>query len=331
MPAWGKVCQRVLELWISLIVEISTHGSVLKRDHETFLVVNEIEKTEVPAEKVDTIIISANALISTQAIRLCTERNIQLIISDWSGRQLGRFWVSTPGKNTSIRRMQYLNQDTSLAFDISLEITTLKLKRQKRFLTDLKNNRQYTPNELASAIDVISTAITKLSRLRFLRAWKGTLFGIEGSSASVYFRAISACLPSEWSFRERSQYPARDGFNAALNYIYGMGYASTEKVIIMSGLDPNAGFYHADSYGKPTFSFDIMELVRPLMDRTVVSLFTKKIVTEDWFQEQTETGGVFLSKKARATIIQAYAEKNRKIVEQEGWDYCKKVISALGE
>lgn len=309
-----------------MIVEISTHGSVLKRDHETFLVVNENEKAEVPAEKVDTIIITANTLISTQAIRLCIERNIQLVISDWSGRPVGRLWVSTSGKNTEIRRKQYFNQDTGIAFNISLEVTAIKLKRQKKFLADLKHNRRGSNNELESAISGISAAIAKLSKIKFSEGWKETLLGIEGASAAAYFRAISASLPSRWSFQQRSQYPARDGFNAVLNYIYGMGYVDVEKAIIISGLDPNAGFYHADSYGKPTLSFDLMELMRPLLDRTAVSLFTKRLVKEDWFEEQEEIGGIFLSKKARSTIIEAYTEKNRKRVEKEAWDYCKKVI-----
>jgi CRISPR-associated protein Cas1 len=310
-----------------LIVEVSTHGSVLKRDHETFLIVNANEKLEVPAEKVDAILITANALISTHAVRLCIERNIQLVIADWSGRPLGRLWVSTPGKNTEIRRKQYINQDTAIAFNIALEITTIKLKGQKRLLVDLKNNRQNSSDELESAIYAISGAITRLSDIRFGPGWKETLLGLEGSSAAAYFKAISVSLPPKWSFEQRSQYPAKDGFNSVLNYIYGMGYTSVEKVVIMSGLDPNAGFYHADSYGKPTLSFDIIELVRPLMDRTAISLFTKRIVREDWFENQDRVEGVFLSKNARSTIIEAYIEKNKKAVEKESWDYCKKIIS----
>ena len=67
-----------------MIVEISTHGSSLKRDHDCFIIQNINERTEIPAEKIDAINITANVLISTQAIRLCIEKNIQLVISDLS-------------------------------------------------------------------------------------------------------------------------------------------------------------------------------------------------------------------------------------------------------
>jgi CRISP-associated protein Cas1 len=329
MQVWERAFLRALGQWRLLIIEISTHGSVLKRDHESFVVVNGEEKVEVPAAKVDAIIVTSNALLSTQAIRLCIERNIELIVSDWSGRPISRMWQSTPGKNTEIRRKQYLNQDTAIAFEISLEITTIKMKGQKKFLIDLKNNRQDASDELEAAIYSMSVAVTRLKDIKFSGEWKEVLLGIEGACAAAYFKAISASLPSLSQFTHRSQYPAKDGFNAVLNYVYGMGYSSIEKVIIMSGLDPNAGFYHADSYGKPTLCFDLMELVRPLLDRTAVSLFTKRVVNEDWFEKQQEAEAVFLSKKSRLAIIEAYADKNRKAVESVGWDYCKKVISML--
>ena len=38
-----------------MIVEISTHGSSLKRDHDCFVIQNINEKIEIPAEKVDAI------------------------------------------------------------------------------------------------------------------------------------------------------------------------------------------------------------------------------------------------------------------------------------
>jgi CRISPR-associated protein Cas1 len=285
----------------------------------------------VPAEKVDAIVITSNTLMSTQAIRLCLERNIQLVIADLSGRPLGRFWTSTPGKNTEIRRNQYLNQNTKVGFDISCEVTTIKLKRQKDLLVDLRHNRRPDTiiEELETAIRALSATITKLSQLKYSSGWKQLLLGIEGSSAAAYFRAISALLPSQWAFQQRSQHPAEDGFNAVLNYIYGIGYADVEKIVILSGLDPNAGFYHADSYGRPTLSFDIMEMVRPLMDRTAMSLFTKRVAGRDWFEDQQGTLGIFLSRKAKSAIIEAYSEKNRKQIEKETWDYCRKIIKLL--
>ena len=315
-----------------MIVEISEHGSVLKRDHECFIVQTPTEKTEVPAEKIDAIILTANALISTQAVSLCLEKNIQLVLANWSGKPFGRFWVSTPGRATENRRRQYLNQDTAVAFEVSKDIVARKLKAQRKLLVDLKGNRK-TPNEaISNAINAITKSLHNLNNLEYTSSFKQTLLGIEGFAAAEYFLAISAVLPKKYAFKERSRQPAQDKFNAVLNYVYGLTYSTVEKVVILSGLDPNAGIYHADSYGKPTLVFDLIELFRAKVDRIAVKLFTKKYVKDSWFASSEEAPlGVFLSKEGRNAVITAYMNDAYENIEKESWSYCRKMMTTLAK
>jgi CRISPR-associated protein Cas1 len=304
-----------------MIVEISTHGSTLKRNHDSFVIINSEEKIEIPAEKVDAILISANSLVSSQAIRLAMEKQIHIVFTSWSGNPFARVWASSQGKATDLRRWQYLNQNSSTGLKVSLDIVVKKLKRQKKFLSELKSNRAKRIQVLDEAIRTFDDVLQKLKNQNMP---KDSLLGFEGWCAKKYFEAISTILPRKWKFAERTQHPARDAFNAALNYIYGLGYSSVEKVIILTGLDPNAGFYHADSYGKPTLSYDIMELVRPVMDKSIVSLFTKKQIRVNWFEYQNNA--VFLAKNGRIRVITKYIEENKKTVEEEAWNYCRKII-----
>ncbi len=313
-----------------MIIEINTHGSTLKRNHDSFVIHTKDEKTEIPAEKVDTVIISANALISTQAVRLCIEKQIQMVISTWSGKPIARLWSSTQGRSTQLRRNQYLNQDTVIGFDISIMILEKKLREQKMFLIYLKNNRKSPPVKLERVISTINNAIKKVKVIKHTKNYKATLLGLEGSSAAGYFQAISSILPKKWSTEKRSQHPAHDPFNAVLNYLYGMAYVDVEKIVILSGLDPNAGFFHSDSYGKPTLSYDIIETVRPIVDKITVTSFTKKMVYDDWFETQDDiTNGIFLSKNARQFFISTYVENGRKIIETRSWDFCKTIVKKL--
>jgi len=313
-----------------MIIEISTHGSTLKRNHDSFIIQTKDEKTEIPAEKVDAVIISANALISTQAVRLCIEKQIQMVISTWSGKPIARLWSSTQGKSTQLRRNQYLNQDTMIGFDISVMVLEKKLREQKMFLIYLKNNRKSPPVKLEHAVLTINNAIKKVKNIKHSKSYKASLLGLEGASAANYFQAISSILPKKWLIKKRSQHPAHDPFNAVLNYLYGMAYADVEKIIILSGLDPNAGFFHSDSYGKPTLSYDIIEIVRPVVDKITVTSFTKKMVHDDWFETQDDiTNGIFLSKNARQFFISTYVENGRKIIETRSWDFCKTIIKKL--
>ena len=315
-----------------MIVEISEHGSVLKRNHDCFLIQTPSDKIEIPAEKVDAIMITANALVSTQAVALCLEKGIQLVLASWSGKPFGRFWMSTPGRATEVRRRQYLNQESALAFEMSKEIVSRKLREQKKLLVDLKNNRKEPSDKVAHAIESINRALATLKSLEYAVSFKQSLLGIEGFAASEYFSAISEVLPKKYAFRARSRQPANDKFNAVLNYAYGLTYSIVEKVVILSGLDPNAGIYHADSYGKPTLVFDVIELFRAKVDRLVIKLFTKRMVRDSWFivpQQGESESGVFLSKDGRRIVIDEYMKDVSKTVEREGWDYCRKTIDKL--
>ena len=314
-----------------MIVEISEHGSTLKRSHECFIVqAPNTEKVEISAEKVDTVIITANALVSTQAVALCLEKNIQLVLADWSGKPFGRFWASTPGRATEHRRKQYLHVNTFLAFKISKDIVTCKLRSQKKFLIDLKNNRKIPNETLNNAIKSINKSLLNLNNLKYSPSFKQTLLGIEGFAAAEYFSALSSILPKKYAFKERSRQPAQDKFNAVLNYIYGITYSSVEKIVILSGLDPNAGLYHADSYGKPTLVFDLIELFRAKVDRIAVKLFTKKHVKTSWFTHIDDVSlGVFLDKEGRRAVITTYRQDAADTIEKESWLYCRKIIDIL--
>jgi CRISPR-associated protein Cas1 len=70
---------------------------------------------------------------------------------------------------------------------------------------------------------------------------------------------------------------ARDPLNAALNYAYGILYGQVERAIVLAGLDPYAGFVHADRPGKPSLVLDLIEEFRPAAaDRPVFAIFNRR-------------------------------------------------------
>ncbi len=314
-----------------MLLEICEHGSVLKRSHDCFIVRTPKEQLEFPAEKIEAIIITANAMVSTQAVALCLEKEIQLVLANWSGRPFGRFWASTPGRATEIRRKQYLNQDSQLAFQISKEIVKGKLVEQKKLLSSLKKNRKTPTEALKQSILNLQSTLAQVDSLQFTQEFKQVLLGLEGFAAAEYFKAISSILPTRYTFDRRSRRPARDEFNAILNYVYGYAYSDIEKIVILSGLDPNAGIYHADTYGKPTLVFDIIELFRARVDRLVIKIFTKKIVRESWFESKNTTADreMYLSKEGRRNIIKYYVTEESRSIQKDTWEYCRNLLERL--
>ncbi|MBW2028434.1 MAG: CRISPR-associated endonuclease Cas1, partial [Deltaproteobacteria bacterium] len=82
-------------------------------------------------------------------------------------------------------------------------------------------------------------------------------------------------------FDGRSRRPAKNPFNAVLNYCYGMLYGLVEKACILAGLDPYIGFLHADDYNKKSLVFDLIEPFRIYGEQTAVYLFTGKKVHQE--------------------------------------------------
>ncbi len=134
-------------------------------------------------------------------------------------------------------------------------------------------------------------------------------------------------IPQRWRFSGRSQHPANDPFNALLNYAYGMAYREVEKIAIISGLDPNGGFYHADQYGKPTLTYDVMEVCRPKVDRLVIAMLSKRKAKDNWFVRNGDE--VSLSKKGRIELIKAFHDKARLPLEREAWAFTRWIIDEL--
>ena len=109
---------------------------------------------------------------------------------------------------------------------------------------------------------------------------RGRIIGLEGSASKVYFDILALCIPERYRFNGRSRQPAKDPFNAFLNYAYGVLYSLVEKSCIIAGLDPYIGFLHTDNYSKPSLVFDIIENFRIYADRVVFRLFSKKMVND---------------------------------------------------
>lgn len=152
--------------------------------------------------------------------------------------------------------------------------------------------------------------------LRYSRGKRQDVLGLEGMASRAYFKAISLIMPERYKFAGRSRDPAKDEFNAMLNYGYGILYSIVEKASIIAGLDPYAGFLHTDSYNKRSLVFDIIEMFRIHIDEPVVYMFTRRMVRDEFFEPVEQ--GVMLSKEGRAVLIDVINKSLDEAVEYRG-------------
>lgn len=283
---------------------INTYGSYLRKSGDCFLVKNEDKVFEVSVRKVDSIMITTSAYLSTDALKFAIDNNIDVIFLDEFGDPYGRVWHSKLGSTVLIRRKQLEISATEEGLELAKEWIIKKVENQTDFLGRLKRPREDKAEKLDESIMGLMAITQKLTALSgTIDERRGTVMGLEGSAGRIYFDALNYILPERFKFEGRSRNPAKDEFNALLNYGYGVLYSLVEKACIIAGLDPYIGFVHTDNYNKKSLVFDLIEMFRMFAEETVVYLFSGRKVKVEYFDEIK--GGFTLNKDGKAVLIGA--------------------------
>lgn len=281
---------------------VSSYGAYLQKSGDCFKVRTGQQLAEISSKKVSSILISTSACLSTDAVRMALENNIDIVFLDEHGNPYGRIWHPKLGSTTLIRRQQLRIADTPAGLELALGWVKAKFQNQLVLLSKLRTTR---PTKHARITFYITSLTDTMSRLHSLTGTievnRSTILGIEGSGGRVYFEALSFLLPDRYRFTERSRDPAKDEFNALLNYSYGVLYSKVEKACIIAGLDPYAGFIHTDRYNKRSLVFDLMENYRIWADEVVISLFASRRVKGSQFDEVV--GGYTLSREGKMVLL----------------------------
>ncbi|WP_319231771.1 CRISPR-associated endonuclease Cas1 [Draconibacterium orientale] len=265
---------------------INTYGTYIHIKDELFEVTltkeGEKQKHHFASQKVTSILLSKGAAISTDAIILAMKNNIDILVFEFDGMPIGRFWHSKPGSTSRIRKQQLEASLNKTGVVWIQKWLAEKLGNQIAFLKRLKNHRPSNSELIQEKIDVISALKGKMEKLEGdkIEAVDSTIRGWEGTAGRVYFQTLSLLLSERYKFEGRSFRPAKDPFNAFLNYAYGVLYSRIEKVLVVAGLDPYVGFMHRDDYNMKSMVFDFIEPYRTYADEVVFKLFSAKKVND---------------------------------------------------
>ncbi|WP_423130175.1 CRISPR-associated endonuclease Cas1 [Gaoshiqia sp. Z1-71] len=288
---------------------INTYGTYVHVKDELFEVSltkdGEKQKHHFASQKVTSILMSKGAAISTDAVILAMKNNIDIIVFEYDGVPVGRFWHSKPGSTSKIRKQQLeASLNEAGVFWIKSWLTK-KLDNQIEFLKRLKNHRPATADQIREKTDSITSLKQKMNDLKGINmdAVDDTLRGLEGTAGRIYFQTLSSLLNERYQFSGRSFRPAQDAFNAFLNYAYGVLYSRVEKVLIIAGLDPYVGFMHRDDYNMKSMVFDFIEPYRTYADEVVFKLFSAKKVNDS--HTDTITNGISLNADGKNLLMQS--------------------------
>jgi CRISPR-associated protein Cas1 len=294
------------------------------------------------------LLISSAVKLSSAALQLAVEHNIDVVFLDKFGAPFGRLWHAKLGSTTRIRRGQLVASTGVEGLGYALRWVQQKLDNQIEFLTTLANKRPAKQEQLGVYIGQIQIIRDKLNDIaiksdssaatlsrfdaasnvpsapRPQPAVADTLRGLEGTAGRIYFEALSFVQPEQFPFQGRSRQPAKDEFNCTLNYCYGVLYGLVERACMLSGLEPYLGFFHADNYNKKSLVFDLIEPYRIWAEETTVYLFSQRQVMKEMFDKIQN--GLTLNKEGKQAVIAAFNERLDSAIRHKGRNLSRRNI-----
>lgn len=285
---------------------ILQHGQVLAKESERLIVKQEQKIVrEIPAIKVDQIMVFGNAQITTQAMQFCLQEKIPIYLLSGQGHYYGVI-DSFSTEPVLLHREQFLRANDE-GFCLKMAISLVHGKIANSRLMIKRQSRRHNSEVLQAAADTLKDSLTQLTTATDL----DQLRGFEGNAAKVYFKALSASVDSSWNFNQRVRQPPTDGINAMLSYGYTLLFYNIYSLLLARGLNPHVGFLHSTRPGHPALASDLMEEFRAIVVDAVVwkLVVNNQLSVDDFTYPKTEDEPCILTSPARQLFIRAIEQK----------------------
>jgi CRISPR-associated protein Cas1 len=276
---------------------LSEFGLFFGRKRNRYVVKSNEDKKEIPSTDVEQIhILNPGVSLSTSALRLALMNQTLVVLGSRNGWPHGFVVPAKISGTIRGKREQFLAyQDFRGAF-LAKKFASGKSYNQRNLLRLLWKNRVRTEPSLAETLYKASEQVERLAKEA--EAIEGAnvdkirtdIMNREARASKEYWTAISGIFPAELGFPGRKTKGATDPVNAMLNFGYkALLFVECWKAIYYAGLDPYAGYLHADRPGKPSLALDFMEEFRQhTVDRVILSIFSKKMLKTEEITEFDE-------------------------------------------
>jgi CRISPR-associated protein Cas1 len=291
------------------VLHVLTPGAKIGRKGDQLEVTaKEAEPQRYPVQEIGQVVLHGFAQITTQALRLCAEREVGVHWVTMGGRYMGAWTAGAGPVQRRIRQYKALT-DPAVCLRLAKQLAEARVRGQLSVL--LRASR-----DVGRATAVVKDAISGMRKL--LRPLTHadnleSLRGYEGSIAAQYFGALPDLIAPEVSALMRpdgrNRRPPRDRCNALLSFGYALALKDVMNAILVVGLDPALGFYHQPRSQAHPLALDLLELFRvPLVDLPVLASINRRQwdETEDF---QVAGQQVWLSDAGQKKFIQIYERR----------------------
>lgn len=289
-------------------VHVTDPGArVGRRGNELMVQSPGADAIKIAIGKVGSVTIYGNAQITSQALRLCVDREVQVHWLTTLGAPLASLAPSAPTGHRHLRQLRALD-DPERRLDLARRLVHAKVASQLRFVLRSTRGRPRDESVIANVL-----TMRRCMRQTASATSPSMLLGVEGSAAAAYFAVLPAmlsdALPDALRMTHRSKRPPKDPINALLSFGYGLLYRMVTGAIVTVGLHPGVGFYHVPRAASHPLALDLMELFRvALVDMPVIAAINRRTfdVAADF---RAVPGGIWLTDSGRAKLIEIFERR----------------------
>jgi CRISPR-associated protein Cas1 len=291
------------------VLHVLTQGARIGRKGDRVEVTAKNETPQLyPVHEIGQVVLHGFAQITTQALRLCAEREVGVHWVTTGGRYMGAWMAGAGPVQRRIRQYKALT-DPVLCLQLAKQLAEARVRGQLSVLLRGSRDGGRATETVKVAIRDIRKLLRPLSRATSI----DSLRGYEGSIAAQYFGVLADLITPDVSplMRPdgRNRRPPRDRCNALLSFGYALLLKDITNAILVVGLDPALGFYHQPRSQAHPLALDLLELFRvPLVDLPVLASINRK----QWHEtEDFQIAGqqVWLSEAGRKKFFQIYERR----------------------
>ena len=245
--------------------------------------------TKLPFQKILALFIIGHVRITTPLIEKCRKFGVALVVMKRSLRPVF-FWADSAEANFLLRKRQYEFQKDDIS--IAKTIVESKIRNQLKALSDTRRKDEHTKQAqsiLLGSIDTINDVNDYNS-----------LMGLEGVAAKAFFSAFY----QDFDWHQRRPRTKCDALNATLDIGYTILFNYIECFLRMFGFDLYVGIYHRMWFKRKSLVCDIMEPLRPIIDKATRTAWNRSQFAEKDFLIQK--GEYRLRYENNATYCRVY-------------------------
>lgn len=262
-------------------------------------------------------IMSEGVLLSSNLLNYTLENMIPVDIFSSHGEHLGTF-LNASSMQCRLWEAQALT-DRIRRNMLASEIIEGKVTNQLNLVKYYNKYHKVRSQEYDIYLEELEVQVKKCKAFIDKKSFEKEDFieGLMGHEAQVairYWEYIRFLLSDDGiQFERRVQQGANDLVNSMLNYGYAILYARVCQALLYAQLNPYDSVIHVRQSGKPTFSYDFIELFRTqAVDRVVISMLQKG--------EHAEVKDGLLTEETKKSLIQNLTERMYKREKYRGED-----------